>query len=175
MPVKVCRSSSPAAQAREIAATIFTHHRHVLLSIARQNSDSTDAAEEALQDALTLFIEKYDPASGTRALPWLVLTLKRRCWAINKGARQEKRLLHEADSERDCYPTPEALARPEMVVEARELAKIRRQHLCELKRDERHALVLRGLGYSYKEITKHTGWTYTKVNRCIRDGRAALR
>lgn len=175
MPVEVCRWSSPAAQAREIAATIFTRHRHGLLSIARRNSDSTDAAEEALQDALTLFIEKYDPTSGTPALPWLVLTLKRRCWAITNRARLEKRLLREADSERDRYPSAEALARPEMVVEAQELARIRCQHLCELKRDERHALVLKGLGYSYKEICERTGWTYTKVNRCIRNGRAALR
>jgi DNA-directed RNA polymerase specialized sigma24 family protein len=34
---------------------------------------------------------------------------------------------------------------------------------------------LLGLGYSYREIMQITGWTYTKVNRCIRDGRTRLR
>jgi DNA-directed RNA polymerase specialized sigma24 family protein len=31
------------------------------------------------------------------------------------------------------------------------------------------------LGYSYREITEMTGWTFTKVNRCSAEGRARLR
>jgi DNA-directed RNA polymerase specialized sigma24 family protein len=31
------------------------------------------------------------------------------------------------------------------------------------------------LGYSYREIAERQGWTYTKVNRCVAEGRAALR
>jgi DNA-directed RNA polymerase specialized sigma24 family protein len=30
-------------------------------------------------------------------------------------------------------------------------------------------------GYSYQEIMKMTGWTYTKVNRLIAEGRDRLR
>jgi DNA-directed RNA polymerase specialized sigma24 family protein len=29
-------------------------------------------------------------------------------------------------------------------------------------------------GFSYKEIAARRGWTYTKTNRCITEGRAAL-
>ncbi len=29
-------------------------------------------------------------------------------------------------------------------------------------------------GYSYKEICEITGWTYTKVNRCLTEGKAAF-
>jgi DNA-directed RNA polymerase specialized sigma24 family protein len=44
-----------------------------------------------------------------------------------------------------------------------------------LKPDERTALLLFGLGYSYAEIAETQGWTRTEVNRCIAEGRASLR
>lgn len=47
--------------------------------------------------------------------------------------------------------------------------------LAALKADQRAALVLFAAGYSYREIAELRGWTYTKVNRCIAEGRAALR
>jgi hypothetical protein len=34
---------------------------------------------------------------------------------------------------------------------------------------------LRAEGYTYKEICEITGWTYTKVNRCLTEGRRTLR
>jgi DNA-directed RNA polymerase specialized sigma24 family protein len=50
-----------------------------------------------------------------------------------------------------------------------------RERLAQLKPDERTALLLFGLGYSYHEIGERRGWSYTKVNRAITEGRAALR
>jgi hypothetical protein len=44
-----------------------------------------------------------------------------------------------------------------------------------LKPSERQALYLKGLGYTYREIMRLTGSTYTAVNRRITEGRAALR
>jgi hypothetical protein len=40
-----------------------------------------------------------------------------------------------------------------------------------LKRDEAKALMLKAEGLSYVEIGERLGWTYTKVNRCITEGR----
>ena len=40
-----------------------------------------------------------------------------------------------------------------------------------LKRDEARALMLKAEGLSYVEIGERLGWTYTKVNRCITEGR----
>ena len=34
--------------------------------------------------------------------------------------------------------------------------------------------MLRAEGYSYREICSITGWSYTKVNRCLTEGRQAL-
>jgi DNA-directed RNA polymerase specialized sigma24 family protein len=44
-----------------------------------------------------------------------------------------------------------------------------------LKPQEQKALTLLAIGYSYKDIAALTGWTYTKVNRCITEGRKQLR
>jgi hypothetical protein len=46
--------------------------------------------------------------------------------------------------------------------------------LAQLKPQEIRALQLRAEGYSYREICQLTGWTYTKVNRCLTEGRRAL-
>ena len=47
--------------------------------------------------------------------------------------------------------------------------------LARLKPQERRALALQAAGCSYAEIQAITGWTYTKVNRCLAEGRARLR
>jgi DNA-directed RNA polymerase specialized sigma24 family protein len=44
-----------------------------------------------------------------------------------------------------------------------------------LKPDERDALVLLGLGYSYAEIGELRGWGRAKVHRCLKEGRARVR
>ena len=36
-------------------------------------------------------------------------------------------------------------------------------------------IALQAEGYSYAEIQALTGWTYTKVNRALSEGRARLR
>ena len=46
--------------------------------------------------------------------------------------------------------------------------------LGQLKPQEIRALLLRAEGYSYAEICEITGWSYTKVNRCLTEGRRAL-
>jgi DNA-directed RNA polymerase specialized sigma24 family protein len=67
------------------------------------------------------------------------------------------------------FPGPaERAERAERVAEAK-LA------LAGLKPTERVAIVLQAEGYSYAEICGLCGWSYTKVNRLLAEGRAALR
>src|SRR4051812_40744801 len=47
--------------------------------------------------------------------------------------------------------------------------------LAELKPAESRALLLQAAGRSYSEIESATGWTHTKVNRALTEGRAAFR
>ena len=43
-----------------------------------------------------------------------------------------------------------------------------------LKPQEVRALWLKALGHSYEQICEATGWTYTKVNRCLAEGRKSF-
>jgi hypothetical protein len=56
----------------------------------------------------------------------------------------------------------------------REHAERAAEALQRLKPQETRALLLKARGYSYREICEITGWTYTKVNRCLTEGRRAF-
>jgi len=70
---------------------------------------------------------------------------------------------------------PADAATVEDLCERIDLRERARRALPRLKPQERRALGLLAAGHSYREICAITGWTYSKVNRCIREGRAALR
>jgi len=55
--------------------------------------------------------------------------------------------------------------------EALERAGRSAEALRALKHDEALALMLKAEGFSYQEIGSRLSWTYTKVNRCITEGR----
>ena len=60
--------------------------------------------------------------------------------------------------------------------QAERLERLRQgaEALRRLKPHEIRALRLKAEGYSYREICEITGWTYTKVNRCLAEGRQAF-
>ncbi|MGH2950883.1 MAG: sigma factor-like helix-turn-helix DNA-binding protein, partial [Solirubrobacterales bacterium] len=58
--------------------------------------------------------------------------------------------------------------------ERREHVRAAAGALARLKPAERSAVVLQAEGYSYAEISELCGWTYTKVNRCLAEGRERL-
>jgi RNA polymerase sigma factor (sigma-70 family) len=148
---------------------------------AARNAPSPDAAEEALQDGCVEFLRYYDGEPGDHAIAWLMLAVKHRAWEI---ARRNARA-QEADLE---LTTTDALRRgePRLAVLCERPGPAERAMrgeeasdffaaLARLKPDERTALVLLGLGLSYREIMGRQGWSYSKLNRCLSEGRAALR
>lgn len=168
------RSAARQAGAEQLAEQLYTAHRGRLLAIARRNSAGYDDAEEAVQDAFVLFIDHFDPGSDAPALAWLTLTLKRRCWALYRLRRRGWE--QDAGRDADRYSGKQVLAghREDSLQLAEQIATTR-DLLGELKHDERRALLLLAAGYSYREICDLTGWSYTKVNRCISEGRSSLR
>jgi DNA-directed RNA polymerase specialized sigma24 family protein len=110
-------------------------------------------------------------------LAWLYTTVKREAWALRRRhSRHRETSLGPQAGDLDLTEiVPIDAPGPAMRVERDELLSERRLALSTLKRDERRALWLFGLGFSYGEICQVTGWTYTKVNRCLSEGRAALR
>jgi RNA polymerase sigma factor (sigma-70 family) len=163
----------------EIVQELYTNHQPYLLAIAIRNTPTKADAEEALQDAFTLFIHHFEPSSGAPPLAWITLTLKRRCWALYRRQTGNSSFVQTQPpssfpvapgSGSGTWPTT-----PEEAVELNEVKTQAREAITRLKPAERTALTYQALGCSYAEIRQLTGWTYTKVNRCITEGRARLR
>jgi len=177
--VAAAQRAEPGGSVAALAEQIYAAHRARLLAIARRNCSSREEAEEALQDAFAIFIDHFDPACEAPPLAWLTTTLKRCCWAIYRRQRQIGQLSVQLGAAAGIGMGHDLLAdpsqRPDEVTEEGERLADMRSRLSELKPQERKALGLLAYGYSYREICELTGWTYTKTNRCVAEGRAKLR
>jgi RNA polymerase sigma factor (sigma-70 family) len=170
-------AASSHQDVRRLAAGLYAQRRDYLLAIARRNAVNAADVEEALQEAIVSFIRHFDPDRGAPPLAWLTLTLKRQCWRQRREAHLERRLGQEAERGGEepgsvLESIPSRTAGPEELLLKREAVRIR---LGRLRPDQRTALLLQAAGYSYREIGERCGWTHTKVNRCVNEGRAALR
>ncbi len=150
------------------AVSLLGAHEVSLRRAARRVSICHDDADEALQRATLILLTKAPPHPPRRLAGWMHVVTRREALAVR---RERERLLAAEVGEAlpCCAPSPAERA------ERRERSRDRVRLLGRLKPDERRALVLKGQGYSYREICELTGWTYTKVNRCLAEGRARLR
>jgi RNA polymerase sigma factor (sigma-70 family) len=141
---------------------------------ARRYSLCADDADDAYQRAVEILLTKSLPADPRHRAAWMQVVTRREALAVR---RSRERLLgpnaedHDQRLDRMASDRPE----PQERLERREQVAAAVRLLLELKPQERQALVLQAQGYSYAEIRELCGWTYTKVNRCLAEGRARLR
>jgi RNA polymerase sigma factor (sigma-70 family) len=126
-----------------------------------------DDADDAFARATLILLEKAPPHPAARLAAWMHVVTKREALAVRR--ERERMLAGEVPEVASGAPCPAERA------ERRERASSRARILQRLKPDERRAIVLRAEGYSYAEICEMNSWTYTKVNRCLAEGRARLR
>ena len=149
------------------ALELLDAHASAFRRTARRISICADDADDAFQRASLILLEKAPPHPPQRLAAWMHLVTKREALAVRRD--RERLLGAEVAEPVSTAPCPAERA------ERQEWAIDRARALGRLKADERRALVLRGEGYSYAEICELTEWTYTKVNRCLAEGRARLR
>lgn len=168
------------ARNSRILGEVLRRSHSVLRRQAEKHTRLEADVEEALQSAYLLFIERFEPRYSP--LPWLQTTIKREAWRIAKRSHRRRELGITAVPRTDgsgvtdlteAFPDPEA--DPFDSARRRQWIREYRTAFDALKPDERTALLLLGVGYSYAEIAERRGWTYTKVNRCLSEGRARLR
>lgn len=145
-----------------------------LLRQARHHTPSDHDAEEALADAFVQFLRFYDGPSGEDALHWLLLVVKRCAWQQRRRGSWKNEVLTD-DPGKVAHSSPDEQGDPAALAERREDALRLAALIASLKPGERRALLLLGLGYSYREIAELSGWSVRKVDRCISEGRAAVR
>src|SRR4051812_8086578 len=147
---------------------MVARHGAVLLRVANQFSLCHDDALDAYQRALEIYLRRLDSVDVATEGAWLRVVVKHEAMAIRR-ARQESVDRDELDFDasvaaglRDVEDHVAGGERVDRSVEA----------LRALKPDEAKALMLKAQGLSYQEIGRRFGWTYTKVNRAITEGRA---
>jgi RNA polymerase sigma factor (sigma-70 family) len=153
--------------AEDLILRTIAAHADSLLRTARRHSICLDDAQDAYQRAIELFMSHAQRLDAARAPAWLHVVVKREAQAIQR-ARRKILMSSEVDldgHEAEHLPTPEEqLLRLDVISRSAEALK-------RLKPQELRAMWLRGQGHSYSDISAITGWSYTKVNRCLSEGR----
>jgi RNA polymerase sigma factor (sigma-70 family) len=159
------------------AVELLRRHGDVLRRVARRHSLCPDDADDALQRASLILLTKSPAIDPGRLIAWMVVVTKHEAMAVRRG---RERLLACLAPDRNPAADPlsaipcEAPDPAERAERAEHLTEARAA-LAALKASERLAIVLQAQGYSYAEICEICGWSYTKVNRCLAEGRQALR
>jgi RNA polymerase sigma factor (sigma-70 family) len=150
-----------------VVRTIQTHAAS-LLRLARRYSLCADDAHDAYQRALEIFLRRAETLEPARAPAWLATVVKREALAVRQARlRMVGDVDLDAQEARHQPPPDERLLRFEHMTRCAEA-------LQQLKPHEAQALWLQASGRSYAEIARETGWTATKVNRCITEGRRSF-
>lgn len=152
---------------RADAAALLDRHGASFRRTARRVSLCPDDADDALQRAAVILLTKAPDHPPPRLAAWMHVVTRREALAVR---RERERILGG-----ELHDPPAATPCPAERAERYDRLLERMRALRRLKADERRALVLKGHGYSYAEICQVTGWTHTKVNRCLAEGRARLR
>jgi len=163
---------APDRRARALA--LLAGHETPLRRVASRLSICADDADDAFQRAVLILLTKAPDVPADRLAAWMSVVTRHEAIAVR---RLRERLL---------APAPPGLfsasagivcerAGPVERSEQRERVADAAALLVRLKPDERTAVVLQAEGYSYAEICERTGWTFTKVNRSLSEGRARLR
>src|SRR4051794_7905198 len=148
------------------AATIVARHGELLTRVARSYSLCADDAQDAVQRALEIYMRRASSLDPATELAWLKVVVKHEALAVRRGRATV------AGEEVDLDAVPAAAQRSvEERMESAERVERSAEVMRRLKRDEARALMLKAEGLSYVEIGERLGWTYTKVNRCITEGR----
>jgi RNA polymerase sigma factor (sigma-70 family) len=159
---------------RRAAERLVATHDAVFRRTARRYSICSDDAEDAYQRALEILLTKAPEIEGDSLVRWMQTVTKREAMAVR---RQRERLLSAprppaGEEDRDPLDAiASELAEPAERAASRERVARSGEALRSLKPQELRALTLKAQGYTYTEIGEITGWSHTKINRCMAEGR----
>jgi RNA polymerase sigma factor (sigma-70 family) len=167
-----------AARKRVVVET-FARHEASLRRTAVRYSICEDDADEALQRGLEILLLKAPSDNPRELVRWTQTVVKHEALAV----RAERERVLAGPAALPVHPTqedwvsllPSELDGPPERAERDEAVERSREALTTLKPQELRALSLLAEGYSYREIAEITGYSATKVNRCVSEGRERFR
>src|SRR3954468_5419702 len=163
--VRTEQVSADSGGARRAEAMV-ARHGPALLRVANQFSLCHDDALDAYQRALEIYLRRLDTVEATTEGAWMRVVVKHEAMAIRRARAQsvDRDDIDLDNSLGQARDVDEEVARGERVDRSVEALRA-------LKPDEAKALMLKAHGLSYQEIGRRFGWTYTKTNRAITEGR----
>lgn len=156
--------------ADETALRLVQEHAAELLRFARRFSHCADDAHDAYQRSLEILVRRLRIDPPEQPLSWLRTVLRHEALAVRAERNQ---LVGRTEIDLDRHEDRHAEDPADHAV-GHERLRQTAEALRRLKPQEVTALVLRAEGLTYREICTRTGWTYTRTNRSITEGRRAL-
>ncbi len=147
-------------------SALVARHGDLLNRVARQYSLCADDAQDAVQRALEIYLRRAESLDPSTELAWLKVVVKHEALAV----RRARAGVTSEEVDLDAVPAVAQRSIEERLESAERVSRSA-EVMRRLKRDEARALMLKAEGLSYVEIGERLGWTYTKVNRCITEGR----
>src|SRR5215207_3051991 len=165
------RGTRPArGEIDEVALQLLARHGAQILATARRHSVTPEDAEDAYQRGIEILLTKAPSTIEDELIRWLKTVVKREAWALRR--QRERHSPVTDDGELRDRPAPGAVTHEQ--AERLERLRLAAEALGHLKPHEVRALRLKAEGFSYREICAMTGWSYTKVNRLLTEGRRAF-
>jgi RNA polymerase sigma factor (sigma-70 family) len=165
------RSTRPAqAEIDAAALELLARHGAQILATARRYAATPEDAEDACQRGLEILLTKAPSTREDDLIPWLKTVVKHEAFALRR--QRDRHSPVTDDGELRDRPAPATVTHEQ----AERLERLHQgaEALRHLKPHEIRALVLKAEGFSYREICAMTGWSYTKVNRLLTEGRRAF-
>ncbi|HZO36253.1 MAG TPA: sigma-70 family RNA polymerase sigma factor [Solirubrobacteraceae bacterium] len=157
-------------EARELVLDVLRDNADSLLGVARRHSLCLDDAQDAYQRALEIFLRHAHRLEADGAPKWVHTVTK------HEAMRLRTQRQRQVSSDEIDFDSHEARHLPDAEDRVIAFDRVTRsaEALQRLKPQELRALWLQAQGLSYQEIAEHCDWTYTKVNRCITEGRRSF-
>jgi RNA polymerase sigma factor (sigma-70 family) len=161
------RARPPREEIEPAALELVQRHGAQIMSTARRYAATPEDAEDAYQRGLEILLTKAPTTSADDLVPWLKTVVKHEAFALRK------------QRERQGMPTdhePSGPSGPETHEQVERLERLQRgaEAMQRLKPQEIRCMLLLAEGHSYKQIQAITGFSYTKVNRCLTEGRRSF-
>ena len=157
-------------QAQELVLRIVSTQAESLLRTAYRNSLCDDDAHDAYQRSMEIFLRRVRTLDPRSAHKWIHVVVKHEAQELRRV--RSGSVPYEA-IDFDLHVASD-VSTPEERVLAKDRARRAAEALRRLKPQERRAMGLKAFGHSYEEISKATGYSGTKVNRCLTEGRKSF-
>jgi RNA polymerase sigma factor (sigma-70 family) len=178
--VRIARGGAGSARAdaarKRAAVELIARHERALKRTARRFSLDVEDAEDAYQRALEILLTKAPTTDPRELIRWTQTVTKHEAMAVRES--REKLLGANIPRDDDYDPlasVPAGGDGPEERAARSEVVARSREALAALKPAELRALSLLASGCSYAEIGRITGFSQTKVNRVLAEGRERFR